>query len=379
MRHEIQAMKKGKRHYMTSSTIHPFFLRKELGFALLHLTGTNQSLNLLSVHVLHSTGILASSGKMLSQRGKLLSLNLALDEVDIGQDRVNLSGRRLATVSKIVDILDRALENTLVLLGGVLSGFLGLLGLFTVSLGCLFGVLLALLLLQTSLLLFFDQTLGLSLLVETLLVLASTGLLAELLDPLVLGRTVVEELPQTGDVFGLALAARIGVLLFDVTLLVTVFIVIRDVLIEVFKRSPAVKVVPEVVEVLEFLLGGVVIAKQRHGLNLGEASLRLEDRAPQLEEVTLGSLLLRRGLNIGGFINRVELAATDRVLQQLGSLLDTLEEAVVLVTVSQSSLLVRMVTQHLLTVGPLDVVGASAPAVLAQTQDSVVVLALLNG
>lgn len=59
--------------------------------------------------------------------------------------------------------------------------------------------------------------------------------------------------------------------------------------------------------------------------------------------------------------------------------MDTLEEAVVLVTVTQSSLLVRVVTEDLLTMGTLDLFGASAPAVLAQAQDGVVVLTLLRG
>ena len=200
--------------------------------------------------------------------------------------------------------------------------------------------------------------------------------MAELLNTLVLGRAVVKNLTQTGDVLGLALAASVGVLLLDMTLLVTVFVVIRHILIEILERPPAIEVVPEVVKVLKLLLSDVVVTKQRHGLDLGETGFRLEDPTPELEEVALGGLLLGRGFNFGGFINGVELTATNRVLQQFGGLLDTLEEAVVLVTVAQSSLLVRVVTEDLLTVGTLDLVGASAPAVLAQTQDGVVVLAL---
>jgi hypothetical protein len=46
-----------------------------------------------------------------------------------------------------------------------------------------------------------------------------------------------------------------------VSLLVTVLIVIGDILIKVLKGSPAVKVVPEVVKVLDLLLSGVGTAK----------------------------------------------------------------------------------------------------------------------
>jgi hypothetical protein len=46
-----------------------------------------------------------------------------------------------------------------------------------------------------------------------------------------------------------------------VSLLVTVLVVIRDILVEVLKCSPAVEVVPEVVEFLDLLLGGVGTTK----------------------------------------------------------------------------------------------------------------------
>jgi hypothetical protein len=57
-------------------------------------------------------------------------------------------------------------------------------------------------------------------------------------------------------------------------------------------------------------------------------------------------------------------------------LLDTLEEVVVLVAVSQGSLLVGVVAEDLLAVGALDLLGGSTPAVLGQTEDSVVILGL---
>ena len=332
-------------------------LSEGLDITVLQLTSTNKSLGLFSVHALDGSAVLTGGSETLSQGSKLLSLDLAGDKVDVGQDRVNLGGRRLASIGKVVDILDRALENTLVLLGGVLSGFLGFLVLLTVSLSSLIGVLLPLLLRDTGVLLLISQALGLSLLFETLLVFTSTGLLAELLNTLILARAVVKNLTQTGGVFGLALAAGVGVLLLNMTLLVTVLVVIRHILIKVLERPPAVKVVPEVVEVLEFLLGGVVVTKHGDGLDLGETSLRLEHGAPEFEELALGNFLLRWGLNIGNFIYGIVLAATDGVLQQFGGDLDTLEEVVVLIAVTHGSLLVGVVTEDLLAVGTLDLIG----------------------
>jgi len=65
-------------------------------------------------------------------------------------------------------------------------------------------------------------------------------------------------------------------------------------------------------------------------------------------------LLLRWRLNISLFINRVELTALDRVEENLGCLLDTFEEVVVLVALSRSSLLVWMVAEDFLAMGTLD-------------------------
>lgn len=114
----------------------------------------------------------------------------------------------------------------------------------------------------------------------------------------------------------------------------------------------------------------------RNRLDLREAALGLENRSPELEEVTLLALLLARRLNIGSLIDGVELAALNGVGQNLGGLLDTLEEAVVLITVAESSLLVGVVTEHLLAVSTLDLLGGCTPAVLSETENCVVVLAL---
>lgn len=57
-------------------------------------------------------------------------------------------------------------------------------------------------------------------------------------------------------------------------------------------------------------------------------------------------------------------------------LLDTLEEAVVLITVTQGGLLVGVVTENLLAVGTLDLLGGGAPTVFGNTKNGVVILAL---
>lgn len=163
-------------------------------------------------------------------------------------------------------------------------------------------------------------------------------------------------------------------------LLVAVLVVVGHVLVEVLERPPAVEVVPEVVELLDLLLGGVGIAELRHGLDLGEAALGLEDLAPGLVVVDLGALqlLLGRGLDICGLVDRVELAALDGVEQDLGGLLDALEEVVV-VAGAAGGLLVGVVLEDLLAVGALDLVLGGLVTVLGDTQDGVVILLLFAG
>lgn len=67
-----------------------------------------------------------------------------------------------------------------------------------------------------------------------------------------------------------------------------------------------------------------------------------------------------------------------RVKKNLRSFLDTLEEAVVFVALAGSGLLVGMVAEDLLAVGALDLFGGSLVAVLAETEDGVVILALFS-
>lgn len=162
------------------------------------------------------------------------------------------------------------------------------------------------------------------------------------------------------------------------TLLVAVLVIIGDVLVEVLKGPPAVEVVPEVVELLDALLGGVGVAQLGYGLDLGEAALGLEALAPQAVEVALLELLLGGGLDLGALVDRVVLAALDGVQEDLGGLLDALEE-VVIVGPANSGLLIGVVLEDLLAVGALDLFLGGLPAVLRNTENGVVVLLLFAG
>jgi len=160
-----------------------------------------------------------------------------------------------------------------------------------------------------------------------------------------------------------------------VALLVAVLVVIGNVLVEVLERPPAVEVVPEVVEVLNLLLGRVGVAERRDGVVVAKAGLGLEDVAPELVEVTLSELLLGRGLDLGLLINGVELAALCGVKENLGGLLDALEEVVV-VGAAGSGLLIGVVLEDLLAVGTLDLLLSGSPPVLGDTENLVVILSL---
>lgn len=158
-------------------------------------------------------------------------------------------------------------------------------------------------------------------------------------------------------------------------LVVTALAVIGNVLVQVLEAPPAVKVVPEVVEFLDLLLGGVGVAECGHGVALGEASLGLEDLAPLLVEVELLQLLLGGGLDVGLLVDGIKLAASGGIEEDVGGLLDALEELVVL-GAALGGLLVGVVLEDLLAVGLLDLVFGGLVAVLGQAENLVVVLGL---
>lgn len=233
-------------------------LSKSLDLALLQLASLDKALGLVSPGSLDGAAVLASDGQARGQLGQLVNVDLAHDKLDVTKNSVDLGGRSLA-VGKVVDVLDGGLENTLVLLSSVLRSLLGLLLLLALGLGSLLSVLLRSLGLGLGALTLLNQTLGLLLLGLALGILAGTSLLLELLDTLVQGKALVHQLAQAGDILRLALAAGVGVLLLDVTLLVTALAVIGNILVKVFECTPAVEVVPEVVESINLLKGAVVV------------------------------------------------------------------------------------------------------------------------
>lgn len=110
---------------------------------------------------------------------------------------------------------------------------------------------------------------------------------------------------------------------------------------------------------------------------LGESSLSLENCAPQLVEVALLCLFFGRWFDFGSLIDGIELAALDRIKENFGSLLNTLEETVVL-SATSSGLLVRVMAKDLLAVSSLDLFFGSLVTVLGETEDGVVILSLMS-
>lgn len=110
---------------------------------------------------------------------------------------------------------------------------------------------------------------------------------------------------------------------------------------------------------------------------VGETTLRPENAVPQLVEVAFFELFLGRWLDIGVLIAGIILTTLGGVEKNFGSLLNTLEKAVVFVALAGSSLLVGVMAEDLLAVGTLDLFGGSLVAVFAKTEDGVVILALL--
>lgn len=234
-------------------------LSQDLNISLLELASLDESLGLASPDSLDLISDLETV-ELTSKSSNLIGVNLALDGLNIAENGVDVSGRGLAG-SEVVGVLDGALEDTLVLLDSVLGSLLCLLGGLTVSLGSSLGLLASLLLGELSGLSILLSLLLSSLTLETLLVLGGVGLLSESLDTLITGGSVVQQLAETCVVVSLLLLASVGVLALLVSLLVTVLVVIGNILVEVLESSPAVEVVPEVVEFLDLLLGGVGAAE----------------------------------------------------------------------------------------------------------------------
>jgi hypothetical protein len=351
-------------------------LSQRLELAISKLAGANKTLGLLLEDGLDLSSVLLRV-ELAGEGSELLVVDLGDDGIDVVEGGVDLGRRGVARGVEVVGVLDGTANNTLVLLGRVLGCLLCLLALDLLGLlsSLLLGSETGLLLLGLGSLL--SKALLLGLLVETALVLLGVLLLAELLDTLIERQGVIDHVPQAGSVLGLLLAASGGVLALNVALLITVLVVIRNILVEVLEGPPAVEVVPEVVEVLDLLLGALVVAELGDGLVVGETALGLEDFAPQLVEVALLSILLGWGLDLGGLVDRVELPAADGVGKDLVGLLDALEELVVLGGTG-SGLLVGVVLEDLPAVGALDLLLGGTVTVAGYAEDGVVVLRLGN-
>jgi hypothetical protein len=349
-------------------------LSQGLDLSLRKLALGNQALSLVLEDLLNLLRVLLVV-QLACQRSELLVVDLGNDEISVVQSAVDLGRRSSTTGVEVVGVLDGTTHHTLVLFRGVLGG---LLCLFAISLLSFLSSLLLssrlgfLFLLLSSLL---CDTLLLGLLLQLLLVLGGVGLLAEELDTLVKGKRVVDEMPEAGSVFRLLLATGSGILALDVTLLVAVLVVVGHILVQVFKGSPAVEVVPEVVEVLDILLRALRIAELGNGLVVGETALGLKDFTPELVEVALLRGLLRRWLDFSALIDGVELPPSYRVRKHLGGFLDALEELVALIATS-CSLLVRVMLEDLPAVGALDLVLSRTPSVAGYAENSVVILGL---
>lgn len=142
---------------------------KGLRITILELSSPDEAGDLVLPHALDLIGDLEAV-ELAGQGGDLIGVDLALDELDVAKDGVDLCGGGISR-GEVVGVLDGALEHTLVLLDGVLGRLLCLLGALSVGLGllfCLLGSLLIGLLLEAGLLC--GLLLG-SLLLELLLVL----------------------------------------------------------------------------------------------------------------------------------------------------------------------------------------------------------------
>lgn len=209
------------------------------------------------------------------------------------------------------------------------------------------------------------------------LLLGLPSLLLFLFDSLntrVQGKRQVDQLTETGSVLLLPTSTLRLVLLLCVSLIitatnrqhtfealstqtsspVTTFI---NLLIHVLEAPPTIKVVPEIVERVDILLGIVDITQHRHRLNFAESRFTFEDGHKFLEEIGIWVLralyllfcgdVLLEGLIV--WVNGVELPAALWMRQNLRRLLDTFEEGIV-VRLSRAGLLVGVVFEDFLSI-----------------------------
>lgn len=112
-------------------------------------------------------------------------------------------------------------------------------------------------------------------------------------------------------------------------------------------------------------------------MRLTETCFALKDGTPQLVESRnrFGSGLFRRWVDIGVFIDGIELPSFDRIGKDLESLLDTFEERVIFGGAGGGTF-IRVVTKDFLAMGAFDLGVSGSITVFRETENSVVILSL---
>lgn len=131
-----------------------------------------------------------------------------------------------------------------------------------------------------------------------------------------------------------------------------------DLLIQIFKAPPTIKVVPKVIEALNLLLAIVILSKERYRLRLAEPRLTFEYSAKLLEKVRVRVLLgfdLLFGGNVffEGFVvgvDGIELTATFGVGEDFHGFLNAFEECVVVGLAGCSGFFIGVVFEYFLSV-----------------------------
>jgi len=111
-------------------------------------------------------------------------------------------------------------------------------------------------------------------------------------------------------------------------------------------------------------------------LNSREPSFGFEDLAPEGVELITFRFFLRGRFDFGMFVDGIELTALDRIEKDFGGFLDTFEEVVIL-SAPCGCFLIRVVAEDLLTVGALDLIFGCFVAILGDSEDGIMILALL--
>ena len=129
-----------------------------------------------------------------------------------------------------------------------------------------------------------------------------------------------------------------------------------DLFIQVFKTSPTIKVVPEIVESLDVLPGSIVGTQEWNRLFFAKSSLTFEYGGESLEEgVVIFVFQLRSSRNVVFErlivrINRIELPPPLRIRENVHGLLNAFEKRVVVGLTSDGCLFIGVMFKHFLPV-----------------------------